>query len=123
MLAKAGIEVALNAQTKGLHFAKIAKQGGLGHVVRPGSGFGPGNFDAASIHNLILRCRSDAGGTWNVAGFCDPAMDAVYDTLSHGGGPRRVRDPLLKQCGNGCTTRSSTSLCTCRTCVGRARRV
>ena len=36
MLAKVGIDVTLNAQTKGLHFGKIAKTGGMGHVVRPG---------------------------------------------------------------------------------------
>ena len=95
MLAKAGIEVALNAQTKGLHFGKIAKQGGWDTSFAL-VGFGPGNFDAASIHNLILRCRSDAGGAWNIAGFCDPEMDKMYDTLVMEVDPA-VRDPLLEQ--------------------------
>ena len=95
MLAKVGIEVTLNAQTKGLHFGKISKKGGWDTSFAL-VGFGPANFDAASIQDVMLRCRSDVGGTWNVAGFCDPEMDAIYDTLVTEVDPA-VRDPLLKQ--------------------------
>ena len=89
MLAKIGMKVALNAQTKSKHFAKIGKVSGW-ETSFALVGFGPGNFDASSIQNLILHCRTDANGTWNWAGYCDPQMDKWYDT------PVTETDPAIR---------------------------
>jgi len=98
MLARVGIRVTLNAQTKGKHFPKVSAATNYDTSFAL-VGFGPGNFDASSIQQLILNCRAKDQGAWNFAGHCNSDMDAIFKKLTSES-DAKVRDPLIKQVWN-----------------------
>ena len=64
MLAKIDIRVTVNAQTKAKFFPKVTSAGNFDTSFAM-VGVGPGNFDASSLQQLFLNCRSNDAGSWS----------------------------------------------------------
>jgi peptide/nickel transport system substrate-binding protein len=95
MLARVEIRVSLNAQSKVRHFPKVTPASNFDTSFAL-VGFGPGNFDASSLQQLLLNCRGPGQGPWNFSGHCDPAMDAIHKTLTSESDPA-LRARLTRQ--------------------------
>jgi len=76
MLAKIGIKVRLLAQPKALYFKKV-----LGPAYNTSFyllGWTPGSFDSWNVLINLLNCRGEgAKGKFNLAGYCNGAVDAL----------------------------------------------
>ena len=80
MMAKVGVTLDLNAQTKGLFFGK---------VLRPSLdysmyllGWTPGSFDSHNVIYGLHGCPDDSGkGQFNLGGYCNVEVDALADKI------------------------------------------
>ncbi|MCR9121062.1 MAG: ABC transporter substrate-binding protein [Phyllobacteriaceae bacterium] len=78
MLARVGIQVNLNAQTKALWAAKILAPGGFDtdfYLL----GWTPGSLDSWNVLSNLATCRDETGkgGPFNVGGYCNPRVDEL----------------------------------------------
>ncbi len=78
MLAKAGIKVDLNAQTKSKYFGKVLATGGYDtdfYLL----GWTPGSFDSWNVITNLAGCRDETGkgGPFNLGGWCSPEVDKL----------------------------------------------
>jgi peptide/nickel transport system substrate-binding protein len=78
MLARAGVKVNLNAQTKTKYFAKVLATGGYDTSFYL-LGWTPGSFDSWNVFANITGCRDDSGkgGPFNFGGYCNPKLDEL----------------------------------------------
>lgn len=97
MLARIGIKVNLNAQTKSKYFAQVLAAGGFKTSFFL-LGWTPGSFDSWNVLFNLHNCRDDAGkgSPVNLGGYCNPKVDELTkqilvetDTVK--------RDMLIKQ--------------------------
>ena len=95
MLAKVDIRVSLNAQSKVRHFPKVTSASNFDTSFAL-VGFGPGNFDASSLQQLLLNCRGPGQGPWNYSGYCNADMDEIYRKLTTESDPD-LRTRLTRQ--------------------------
>ncbi|MCJ7830664.1 MAG: ABC transporter substrate-binding protein [Desulfobacterales bacterium] len=76
MLARIGIRVALNAQTKGLHFDKIgAKQGSNTSFFM--LGWTPGSLDGLNAIENLMSVEGAGHGTWNCGRWTNPKVEEL----------------------------------------------
>jgi peptide/nickel transport system substrate-binding protein len=82
MLAQIGIEVDLNAQPKGLYFAKVLQSGGFDTSFYL-LGWTPGSFDSWNVLKNLMYCRSEEGteSPFNLGGYCNKEVDALTDQI------------------------------------------
>ena len=82
MLGQIGVEVDLLAQNKSLYFAKILAQGGYDTSFYL-LGWTPGSFDSWNPLHDVVGTRGDGSprGAFNVAGYSNPALDALADRV------------------------------------------
>jgi peptide/nickel transport system substrate-binding protein len=82
MLAQIGIEVDLNAQPKGLYFAKVLQSGGFDTSFYL-LGWTPGSFDSWNVLKNLIYCRSEEGteAPFNLGGYCNKEVDALTDQI------------------------------------------
>ncbi len=78
MLARIGVKVNLNAQTKTRYFAKVLATGGYDTSFYL-LGWTPGSFDSWNVLTNITGCRDDSGkgGPFNFGGYCNPKLDEL----------------------------------------------
>jgi len=83
MLAKIGVKVRLNAQTRGKFFAKLmsGSQGSSFYLL----GWQPDTYDAldALVNLVATRDKQAHRGDANFGGFSDPALDRLIADISH----------------------------------------
>jgi peptide/nickel transport system substrate-binding protein len=72
MLARVGVKVKLNAQTKALHFAKAGKPGNYNTSMYM-LGWIPGTFDA---HHVLVNLMTE-GGIWNAGMYKNPKVEEL----------------------------------------------
>jgi peptide/nickel transport system substrate-binding protein len=73
-LARAGIKVNLQAETKGTYFPKILKRDTSFYLL----GWTPGTYDSHNALNALMRCVDDKGsGQFNLGSYCNPKVDAL----------------------------------------------
>jgi len=72
MLARIGVKVRLNAQTKALHFAKAGKPGNYNTSMYM-LGWIPGTFDA---HHVLVNLITE-GGIWNAGMYKNPRVEEL----------------------------------------------
>lgn len=80
MLARAGIRVTLNAQTRARYFAEI-----LGPRYETSFyllGWTPGTSDAHNAFYNLAATRGGARGVFNSAGYSNPAFDTLLDRIA-----------------------------------------
>lgn len=78
MLARIGVKVNLNAQTKSKYFGKILAAGKFDTSFYM-LGWSPGSMDALNVLFNIFGCRDETGkgGPSNVGGYCNPKVDEL----------------------------------------------
>lgn len=73
-LARIGVKVNLQAETKGTYFPKILRRDTSFYLL----GWTPGTYDAHNVLNSILRCVDDkGGGQFNLGAYCNPKVDEL----------------------------------------------
>ena len=82
MLARIGVKIDLNAQTKSKYFAKVLASGGFDtdfYLL----GWTPGSFDSWNVLHNITGCRDDTGkgGPFNLGGWCNPKVDELASRI------------------------------------------
>ena len=73
-LAKIGVKVNLQAETKGTYFPKILKRDTSFYLL----GWTPGTYDSHNALNALMRCVDDKGsGQFNLGSYCNPKVDEL----------------------------------------------
>ncbi|MCU0926181.1 MAG: ABC transporter substrate-binding protein [Hydrogenophaga sp.] len=73
-LAKVGVRVRLQAETKGTYFPKILRRDTSFYLL----GWTPSTYDAHNALNALTRCVDDKGaGQFNLGAYCNPKLDEL----------------------------------------------
>ncbi len=81
MLARIGIKISLNAQTKGLHFDKIGAKSGNNTSFYM-LGWTPGTYDGLNpLVNLMTR-EGQGHGTWNAGRYTNPEVEKLTQKIA-----------------------------------------
>ena len=92
-LARIGVKVNLQAETKGTYFPKILKRDTSFYLL----GWTPATYDAHNALNALMRCVDDKGaGQFNLGSYCNPKVDElILKIQSETDKPRR--DAMIKE--------------------------
>jgi peptide/nickel transport system substrate-binding protein len=92
-LAKIGVTVKLQAETKGTYFPKILKRDTSFYLL----GWTPTTYDAHNVLNSIIRCVDDKGaGQFNLGSYCNPKVDELTAAIQSETDQAK-RNALIKQ--------------------------
>lgn len=82
MLARIGVRVAVNAQTRALLFEKIGPRGGYNTSFFL-FGWSPSSLDGWSVLSNLMNCRDEAGigSPFNHGGMCDAEIDLLTENI------------------------------------------
>jgi peptide/nickel transport system substrate-binding protein len=73
-LARIGVKVNLQAETKGTYFPKILRRDTSFYLL----GWQPSTYDAHNPLNALMRCVDDKGsGLFNLGAYCNPKVDEL----------------------------------------------
>lgn len=73
-LAKVGVKVRLQTETKGTYFPKVLKRDTSFYLL----GWTPSTYDAHNALNALTRCVDDKGaGQFNLGAYCNPKLDEL----------------------------------------------
>ena len=81
MLARIGIKISLNAQTKGLHFDKIGKRTGNNTSFYM-LGWTPGTYDGLNPLVNLMTTKGEGSGTWNAGRYSNPKVEALTQKIA-----------------------------------------
>ncbi len=77
-LAKVGVKVNLQAETKGTYFPKVLRRDTSFYML----GWTPGTYDAHNALNALMRCADDKGtGQFNLGSYCNPKVDELTQKI------------------------------------------
>ena len=91
MLAKVGVQVKLNAQTKALHFAKAGKPGNYNTSMYM-LGWIPGTFDA---HHVLVNLMTE-GGIWNAGMYKNARVEELTKAIGVEMDPAKRKAMMLE---------------------------
>lgn len=73
-LAKIGVKINLQAETKGTYFPKVLRRDTSFYML----GWTPGTYDSHNALNALMRCVDDKGsGQFNLGAYCNPKVDEL----------------------------------------------
>jgi peptide/nickel transport system substrate-binding protein len=73
-LARVGVKINLQAETKGTYFPKILRRDTSFYLL----GWTPGTYDSHNPLNSLMRCVDDKGaGQFNLGAYCNPKVDEL----------------------------------------------
>ncbi|MBX3609750.1 MAG: ABC transporter substrate-binding protein [Hydrogenophaga sp.] len=73
-LARVGVKINLQAETKGTYFPKILRRDTSFYLL----GWTPGTYDSHNVLNALIRCVDDKGaGQFNLGSYCNPKVDEL----------------------------------------------
>ena len=73
-LARIGVKINLQAETKGTYFPKILSRNTSFYLL----GWSPSTYDAHNVLNAIIHCVDDKGaGQFNLGSYCNPKVDEL----------------------------------------------
>lgn len=73
-LARVGVKINLQAETKGTYFPKILRRDTSFYML----GWTPGTYDSHNALNALMRCVDDSGsGQFNLGSYCNPKVDEL----------------------------------------------
>ena len=73
-LARIGVKINLQAETKGTYFPKILKRDTSFYLL----GWTPSTYDSHNPLNALMRCVDDKGaGQFNLGAYCNPKVDEL----------------------------------------------
>jgi peptide/nickel transport system substrate-binding protein len=92
-LARIGVKINLQAETKGTYFPKILRRDTSFYLL----GWSPSTYDAHNVLNAIMRCVDSKGsGQFNLGAYCNPKVDEL--TLKIQSETDKVkRDAMIKE--------------------------
>jgi peptide/nickel transport system substrate-binding protein len=92
-LARIGVKVNLQAETKGTYFPKILSRNTSFYLL----GWTPATYDAHNALNSLMRCVDDKGaGQFNLGSYCNPKVDElILKVQSETDKPKR--DAMIKE--------------------------
>ena len=92
-LARVGVKINLQAETKGTFFPKILRRDTSFYML----GWTPGTYDSHNALNALMRCVDDKGsGQFNLGSYCNPKVDELTLKIqSETDKPKR--DALIKE--------------------------
>ena len=92
-LARIGVKVNLQAETKGTYFPKILKRDTSFYLL----GWTPSTYDAHNVLNALIRCVDDKGaGQFNLGAYCNPKLDELTAKIQSET-DKTKRDALIKE--------------------------
>ncbi|WP_300716570.1 ABC transporter substrate-binding protein [Hydrogenophaga sp.] len=92
-LARVGVKILLQAETKGTYFPKILKRDTSFYML----GWTPGTYDSHNALNALMRCVDDKGsGQFNLGAYCNPKLDELTVQIQSET-DKTKRDALIKQ--------------------------
>jgi peptide/nickel transport system substrate-binding protein len=92
-LARVGVKINLQAETKGTYFPKILKRDTSFYML----GWTPGTYDSHNALNALMRCVDDKGsGQFNLGAYCNPKLDELSVQIQSET-DKAKRDDLIKQ--------------------------
>jgi len=73
-LARIGVKINLQAETKGTYFPKVLRRDTSFYML----GWTPATYDAHNALNALMRCVDDKGaGQFNLGSYCNPKVDEL----------------------------------------------
>ncbi len=92
-LARVGVKIQLQTETKGTYFPKILKRDTSFYLL----GWTPGTYDSHNALNALVRCVDDKGsGQFNLGAYCNPRLDELSAQIQSET-DKVKRDALIKQ--------------------------
>ncbi|MDQ7743520.1 ABC transporter substrate-binding protein [Hydrogenophaga pseudoflava] len=92
-LAKVGVKVNLQAETKGTYFPKVLKRDTSFYLL----GWTPGTYDSHNALNALMRCVDEKGsGQFNLGSYCNPKVDELTLKIQSETDKAR-RDAMIKE--------------------------
>ena len=93
-LARIGVKINLQAETKGTYFPKILRRDTSFYML----GWTPSTYDAHNALNALMRCPDDktGAGQFNLGSYCNPKLDEL--TVKIGSETDKAkRDAMIKE--------------------------
>jgi peptide/nickel transport system substrate-binding protein len=92
-LARVGVKVNLQAETKGTYFPKVLRRDTSFFLL----GWTPSTYDAHNALNALMRCVDDSGaGQFNLGAYCNPKLDELILKIQSET-DKTKRNALIKQ--------------------------
>ena len=92
-LARIGVKVNLQAETKGTYFPKILRRDTSFYML----GWTPGTYDSHNALNALMRCVDDKGsGQFNLGAYCNPKLDELTVKIQSET-DKAKRDAMIKE--------------------------
>jgi peptide/nickel transport system substrate-binding protein len=92
-LARIGVKINLQAETKGTYFPKVLKRDTSFYLL----GWTPSTYDAHNALNALMRCVDDKGaGQFNLGAYCNPKLDELIAKIQSET-DKVQRDALIKE--------------------------
>ena len=92
-LARVGVKINLQAETKGTYFPKILRRDTSFYML----GWTPGTYDSHNALNALMRCVDDSGsGQFNLGAYCNPKVDELTVQIQSET-DKTKRDALIKE--------------------------
>jgi peptide/nickel transport system substrate-binding protein len=92
-LARIGVKVNLQVETKGTYFPKVLKRDTSFYLL----GWSPSTYDSHNVLNALIRCVDDKGsGQFNLGAYCNPKVDELTVQIQSET-DKTKRDALIKQ--------------------------
>ncbi|AVS68608.1 ABC transporter substrate-binding protein [Paracidovorax avenae] len=92
-LARIGVKVNLQAETKGSYFPKVLRRDTSFYML----GWMPATYDAHNAMNALMACVDDKGaGQFNLGGYCNPKVDELTRQVQSETDKSR-RDAMIRQ--------------------------
>lgn len=92
-LARVGIKINLQAETKGTYFPKILRRDTSFYLL----GWTPGTYDSHNALNALMRCVDDKGaGQFNLGAYCNPKVDELTNQIQSETDKAR-RDAMIRE--------------------------
>ncbi|MDR7094396.1 ABC transporter substrate-binding protein [Hydrogenophaga laconesensis] len=92
-LARIGVKINLQAETKGTYFPKILRRDTSFYML----GWTPGTYDSHNALNALMRCVDDKGsGQFNLGAYCNPKLDELTVKIQSET-DKAKRDAMIKE--------------------------
>ncbi len=92
-LARIGVKVNLQAETKGTYFPKVLRRDTSFYML----GWMPSTYDAHNAMNALMACVDDKGaGQFNLGGYCNPKVDQLTQQVQSETDKAR-RDAMIRE--------------------------
>ena len=92
-LARIGVKIELQAETKGTYFPKVLRRETSFYLL----GWSPSTYDSHNVLNALMRCVDNKGaGQFNLGAYCNPKLDELTMKIQSET-DRTKRDAMIKE--------------------------